>query len=113
MIPNGRNIKQKVKNILVHLTKPSDFLTHRVDQKKGLQTQAALNMLTCCQAENFRADDILVAAVHPGWVRTHMGGEEAPLTTEDSVLGIIRVLSTLSSKHSGRLLDWEGNSIPW
>ncbi|XP_023811291.2 C-signal [Oryzias latipes] len=76
-------------------------------------SKAALNMLTCCQAENFRADDILVAAVHPGWVRTHMGGEEAPLTTEDSVLGIIRVLSTLSSKHSGRLLDWEGNSIPW
>uniref|UniRef100_A0A8C8DQ05 Zgc:158868 n=1 Tax=Oryzias sinensis TaxID=183150 RepID=A0A8C8DQ05_9TELE len=39
-------------------------------------SKAALNMLTCCQAENFRADDILVAAMHPGWVRTNMGGEE-------------------------------------
>ncbi|KAF6716345.1 C-factor [Oryzias melastigma] len=76
-------------------------------------SKAALNMLTSCQAENFRADNILVAAVHPGWVRTDMGGEQAPLTTEDSVLGMIRVLSTLSSKHSGKLLDWEGNSIPW
>ncbi|XP_014328424.2 uncharacterized protein LOC102231003 [Xiphophorus maculatus] len=76
-------------------------------------SKAALNMLTCCQAEDFRRHGILVTAIHPGWVQTEMGGEQAPLMPQDSVAGMLRVMSTLSNKHSGLLLDWEGNTIPW
>ncbi|KAM9352201.1 uncharacterized protein ABDE67_007058 [Symphorus nematophorus] len=76
-------------------------------------SKAALNMLTRCQAEDFRTHNILVTAIHPGWVRTDMGGEKAPLSTEDSVLGLISVMSSLSSKECGMLLDWMGNKIPW
>lgn len=76
-------------------------------------SKAALNMLTCCQAEDFKIHNILVTAIHPGWVRTKMGGEQAPLTTQESVAGMLNVMSTLSKKHSGMLLDWEGNTIPW
>ncbi|XP_007544688.1 C-factor-like [Poecilia formosa] len=76
-------------------------------------SKAALNMLTCCQAEDFKHQGILVTAIHPGWVRTEMGGQQAPLIPQDSVAGMLRVMSTLSNKHSGLLLDWEGNTIPW
>lgn len=76
-------------------------------------SKAALNMLTRCQAEDFKRHNILVTAVHPGWVRTEMGGEKAPLTTQDSVLGMLSVMSSLSNKDSGMLLDWQGNTIPW
>ncbi|GAA6221202.1 uncharacterized protein LOC108879780 [Lates japonicus] len=76
-------------------------------------SKAALNMLTRCQAEDFKIYNILVTAIHPGWVRTEMGGEEAPLTTQDSVDGMLGVMSSLCNKDSGMLLDWEGNSIPW
>ncbi|XP_061578575.1 C-signal [Cololabis saira] len=76
-------------------------------------SKAALNMLTRCQAEDFKADGILVAAIHPGWVQTDMGGDQAPLSTQDSVLGMLNVMSTLSSKDTGMLLDWEGSRIPW
>ncbi|XP_027887766.1 uncharacterized protein LOC114153418 [Xiphophorus couchianus] len=78
-----------------------------------VMSQAALNMLTCCQAEDFRRHGILVTAIHPGWVQTEMGGEQAPLMPQDSVAGMLHVMSTLSNKHSGLLLDWEGNTIPW
>ncbi|KAM4734525.1 C-signal-like [Anableps anableps] len=76
-------------------------------------SKAALNMLTCCQAEDFKIHNILVTAIHPGWVRTEMGGKQAPLTTQDSVAGMLNVMSTLSNEHTGILLDWEGNTIPW
>ncbi|XP_074487703.1 C-signal-like [Sebastes fasciatus] len=76
-------------------------------------SKAALNMLTRCQAEDFKGHNILVTAIHPGWVRTEMGGEMAPLTTEDSVLGMLSVMSSLSNKDCGMLLNWQGNAIPW
>ncbi|XP_070763946.1 C-signal-like [Enoplosus armatus] len=76
-------------------------------------SKAALNMVTRCQAEDFKIHNILVTAIHPGWVRTDMGGNEAPLTTEGSVLGMLSVMSSLSNKDCGMLLDWQGNSIPW
>ncbi|MEQ2167480.1 hypothetical protein GOODEAATRI_004641 [Goodea atripinnis] len=76
-------------------------------------SKAALNMLTCCQAEDLKIHNILVTAIHPDWVRTEMGGEQAPLTTQESIAGMLNVMSTLSNKHTGMLLDWEGNTIPW
>ncbi|KAM7396110.1 hypothetical protein PAMP_019179 [Pampus punctatissimus] len=76
-------------------------------------SKAALNMLTRCQAEEFKIHNILVTSIHPGWVRTEMGGEGAPLSTQDSVLGMLSVMSSLRSKDSGMFVDWEGKSIPW
>ncbi|KAK2841776.1 hypothetical protein Q5P01_011976 [Channa striata] len=76
-------------------------------------SKAALNMLTCCLAEDFKTHNILVTAIHPGWVRTELGGTEAPLTTRDSVLSMVSVMSFLGNKDSGMLLDRQGNTIPW
>ncbi|MEE6499559.1 hypothetical protein FKM82_003496 [Ascaphus truei] len=76
-------------------------------------SKAALNMLTKCQSEGYKEDGIVCTALHPGWVQTDLGGAEASLTVGDSVRGIVQVLSTLSEKHNGILVDWEGNTIPW
>ncbi|XP_073514423.1 C-signal-like [Phyllobates terribilis] len=76
-------------------------------------SKAALNMLTRVQAESYRKDGILCTALHPGWVKTEMGTERAPLTTHESVTGIMDVLSSLSEKQNGLLVTWEGNVVPW
>ncbi|XP_037306924.1 C-signal isoform X2 [Pungitius pungitius] len=76
-------------------------------------SKAALNMVTRCQSEDFKRHNILVTAIHPGWVRTGMGGKEAPLSTQESVHGMLTMMSSLSDKDCGMLLDWQGNGIPW
>ncbi|KAM6946370.1 C-signal-like [Aplochiton taeniatus] len=76
-------------------------------------SKAALNMLTRCLAADQREQGILVTAIHPGWVLTDMGGAEAPLPPQDSVRGMLSVMSSLDDRHSGALLDWCGNGIPW
>ncbi|XP_069821373.1 C-signal-like [Dendropsophus ebraccatus] len=76
-------------------------------------SKAALNMLTQCQSQGYKNDGILCTALHPGWVKTDLGGVQAPLTVEQSVQGILKVLHSLSEKHSGIFISWEGKVIPW
>ncbi|XP_075289519.1 LOW QUALITY PROTEIN: C-signal-like [Opisthocomus hoazin] len=76
-------------------------------------SKAAQNMVTRCLAAELRDQGILCAAIHPGWVKTDMGTEKAPLMAEHSVRGILTVLAGLSQDTSGAFLDWEGNSLPW
>ncbi|XP_064315234.1 C-signal isoform X2 [Phalacrocorax carbo] len=78
-----------------------------------LMAQAALNMLTKCQALTYGEAGILCVALHPGWVKTDMGSQEADLTVDTSVRGLLSVLPILSEKHNGTLLNWEGKAIPW
>ncbi|KAM4639517.1 C-signal-like isoform 2-T2 [Amazona ochrocephala] len=75
-------------------------------------SKAALNMLTRCQALTYREAGILCVALHPGWVKTDMGGQEADLTVDTSVQGLLSVLPVLSEKHHGTLLNWEGLQKP-
>ncbi|KAM6250791.1 C-signal-like [Spheniscus humboldti] len=76
-------------------------------------SKAAQNMVTRCMAAELQDKGILCTAIHPGWVKTDMGTEKAPLTVEHSVRGILTVLASLSRDTSGAFLDWEGNSLPW
>ncbi|KAM9508084.1 C-signal-like [Guaruba guarouba] len=79
-------------------------------------SKAALNMLTKCQSLRYKEDGVLCVALHPGWVRTDMGGagpHEPPLTVDESVRGMLQVLSSLSEKDTGTFLSWEGKVIPW
>ncbi|CAM4620171.1 unnamed protein product [Lepidochelys olivacea] len=80
---------------------------------RTLPMRAALNMLTRCQALSYAEDGVLCTAVHPGWVKTDMGTQEAHLPVDESVRGILAVLPTLSEKHSGSLWSWIGKTIPW
>jgi NAD(P)-dependent dehydrogenase (short-subunit alcohol dehydrogenase family) len=56
--------------------------------------------------------DVTVLNLHPGWVRTDMGGPGATLGVEESVRGLADVLE---SRHSARhlYLDYQGKEIPW
>jgi NAD(P)-dependent dehydrogenase (short-subunit alcohol dehydrogenase family) len=76
-------------------------------------SKAALNSLT----RGFVATDakgraIRVLTLHPGWVRTDMGGEDAPLSIDESVRGMADVLES-GDVQEHRFLDYAGQNIPW
>jgi NAD(P)-dependent dehydrogenase (short-subunit alcohol dehydrogenase family) len=76
-------------------------------------SKAALNMLVKGLAALLASRGITVVALSPGWVRTDMGGAQAPLTPEVSVRNLRKVISSLKDSDSGRFLSHDGTEIPW
>jgi len=76
-------------------------------------SKAALNMLSKSMSELLKGKGIIVVAVSPGWVRTDMGGAGAPLSPEDSVRGLRKVLAGVRPQDSGRFFSHDGSAIPW
>ncbi|XP_077066455.1 C-signal [Siphateles boraxobius] len=76
-------------------------------------SKSALNMVTRCLAIDLEADGILCVALHPGWVRTDMGGPMAPLSPEESILSVLSVISGFTEKHHGGYVDYTGENLPW
>jgi len=51
--------------------------------------------------------------LHPGWVRTDMGGDNAPLDVAQSVSGMRHVLAQVTRAENGRFLQYDGAELPW
>ena len=76
-------------------------------------TKAATNMVTRLLSAALLERDITVVSLHPGWVQTDMGGEQAPLQPAQSVEGLLRVIDGLRRTDTGRFFDWQGEALPW
>ncbi len=76
-------------------------------------SKAALNMLNASLALDLADQGIIAVVLHPGWVRTDMGGSGATLSVERSVEGLLAVVEGLSPEDSGRFLSWDGEKVPW
>ncbi|XP_051979147.1 C-factor-like [Xyrauchen texanus] len=76
-------------------------------------SKSALNMVTRCLATDLEAEGILCVALHPGWVRTDMGGPMAPLSPEESISSVLSVISGLKEKDHGGYVDYTGSNLPW
>lgn len=76
-------------------------------------SKAALNMLGKTLAEDYRDEGIHVAILHPGWVKTRMGGPNAKITVEESVSGLRDVIANLDAERSGKFYAYDGEERPW
>jgi len=74
-------------------------------------SKTALNMLTYKQAR--ARPDFTAIVLDPGWVKTAMGGEGAVLEPEESVTGIVKVVTSVTSKDSGKFFRYNGTNHPW
>ncbi len=76
-------------------------------------SKAALNAVLKSAALDLQSRGITVLALHPGWVRTVMGGPEAELDAVESVLRMRSLLDRVDSSHSGGFFGPDGEQIPW
>ncbi len=76
-------------------------------------SKAALNAVAKSAANDLKERGITVVVLHPGWVRTDMGGPSASLTVEDSVTHLRRILDRVSLRDTGSFFDIDGSIIPW
>lgn len=75
-------------------------------------SKAALNMASRSLSIDLRSDGIASVAVHPGWVKTDMGGPGAPVTVEESVDGLLKVAEK-AHLLTGKFVDFHGDELPW
>lgn len=76
-------------------------------------SKAALNDEFRRRAPEWASRGVIAIVLHPGWVRTDMGGDSAPLSVEESVAGIRRLVSGLTESDHGRFWTWDGREHPW
>jgi len=74
-------------------------------------SKAALNASWRSLALDHR--EFIAVVLHPGWVKTDMGGASAPVVPKDSVAGMRRVIQRLSAHDSGKFFDYNGDEVPW
>lgn len=76
-------------------------------------SKTGLNMITKILAVEGQNHNISVAAYHPGWAKTDMGGERAPIPVSVSVEGLIELINQQTTEQSGRFFEYTGDELPW
>jgi len=112
LLPNLRSGKlRRIVNITTNLSSiagntDGGFYGYR-------ESKAALNMFTKSLAMDLGPEGFVCIALHPGWVRTDMGGPQAPLQVEESARGMIAVIDRLTPGDNGAFLTYSGERMAW
>ena len=90
-----------------------------IDDNKGggsyvyRSSKAALNAVVKSISVDLAVEEMSVAVLHPGWVRTDMGGPNGLIDSQTSVSGMIEVIRNLDLGSSGGFFNYDGTVIPW
>jgi NAD(P)-dependent dehydrogenase (short-subunit alcohol dehydrogenase family) len=76
-------------------------------------SKAALNAAMHGLAHELQPSGIGVLLLHPGWVRTRMGGSSAPIGPEQSVRGMLSLVDRYEPSLSGGFFRFDGARMPW
>jgi len=109
------NLRQSSVKKLVYITSKMGS----IDDNKGggsyvyRSSKAALNAVVKSISVDLADEGMRVALLHPGWVRTDMGGPNGLIDTKTSVTGMTKVIDGLEQTSSGGFYNYDGAEIPW
>jgi len=111
-----------IKNIRSGADKKLIYITSKmgsIDDNKGggayvyRSSKTALNAVVKSLSVDLENEGMTVALIHPGWVKTDMGGPNALIDKDTSVRGMIEVISNLDISSTGNFYNYDGSIIPW
>jgi NAD(P)-dependent dehydrogenase (short-subunit alcohol dehydrogenase family) len=76
-------------------------------------SKAAVNMVMRSAAIDLAPRGIACVLLNPGWVRTDMGGPKAPLSPQESVTAMRRLIDTFGPNQTGKFYNYDGREYPW
>ena len=106
LLQPGHGVLAVISSIMgsLQLTTSPDAVLYRV-------SKAAVNMVV--RSAQGQYPDLTVVALHPGWVRTDMGGAGAALSPQQSASDLRQVLSGLGPQQKGQYINHDGSAIAW
>ena len=107
----GRSEKRLVVVISTHMASIADIASPGAYYYRS--TKAALNAVMEGFTHELRPKGIGVLILHPGWVRTRMGGEGTSLMPPESVRGMRSLVEKFTLEGSGRFFRYDGVEMPW
>lgn len=76
-------------------------------------SKTALNSAMKSISIDIKAKNIAVLILHPGWVKTDMGGSNAPMEISKSVTTMRETIANFTHQQSGEFLRYDGQKLPW
>lgn len=76
-------------------------------------SKTSLNMITMSMSRDLVNEGIIPVALHPGWVRTEMGGPNGAIDVATSTHGLFAVMEGLETSDGGSFIQWDGTNLPW
>lgn len=108
------NLRAGRRRVVVNMSSELGSIEHSNGRWYAYRTsKAALNQVTRTMSVELAAEGFICVVLHPGWVRTDMGGASATYSPQESVSGLVAVIERLGPSDNGCFYDFNGASIPW
>lgn len=108
------NLRQGQRKLIVNMSSQLGSIGGSTGTWYAYRTsKAALNQITKTLSVELAREGFVCVVVHPGWVRTDMGGSAATYSPEESVSGLVGLIEKLGPADNGHFYDFQGKVIPW
>jgi NAD(P)-dependent dehydrogenase (short-subunit alcohol dehydrogenase family) len=108
-------LKKGKRKLLINISSEAGSIADstRTGEMAYCMSKAALNMQSKILHNYLAPKGIKVLAVHPGWVRTDMGGKDADISAQESAEGIFMLATQTWKADDTIYLDYRGNPMRW